>query len=694
MVDRDTFVYYIFNQDKKALYVDKVTGQVLVADDNHLKPDGTPARLQYSPSEWANTSVKYSRNTFYWGLIRDLTTSLTFHGDALTIIKHLFNQKGYETVAYLGIAKLDPLALPYKYKSWHLTELNFTKYERDLIGVKLEGIEGGASKYLKANENTEYEIDLSGDPQVKKFKADGIAFNFTRSFLIQEDSVMYAVPNYFLGMFSSAFEGLTDDVIFQDIDFKESSVYPNEDWFVSVTKETVMRVHGTIRTYFNEADGFELRVEVNDGVTSGGTTQHSLVNILANPRAQGVTEDFAFDQSFTIPAGYRAHMKIYTGSNVGGVPQITIKGLELKCEYQYRKSATFVEGLLAKRVFDLLVQFMTDGEYTAESSWLTSTPDMLYTCGDAFRGLTDVKFRLSFRKFFKSLRYAGLKVANDKIIIERLNTFFDNSSTVLNLGAVKDAKLTLADDLPGNLILAGYEEQEYEDVNGKFEPNQGQQWSTPVTKILKEIDLKCPVRADPIGAELLRINYTQRDTTDNKADKEVWKINIDTVLQVDPETGTEYYDYHRIVYDTFVGIDNWETYFNLELTPKKELLKDGPLLRSLFYKLESEYLKLVSADRNKDIETTLGTQNFKEADPIQIESLGVKLFLPYYFTFTTEVPVNLLSLIEANGYAKVSFVWNDLTWTGFIWDGSIKPADNDTQSWKLLAGPDNDLSKF
>ena len=51
-----TFISWLFNKDKKPLYVD---GIIREADkDTFLKPDGQPAHLQYSPDGWRDVLVK------------------------------------------------------------------------------------------------------------------------------------------------------------------------------------------------------------------------------------------------------------------------------------------------------------------------------------------------------------------------------------------------------------------------------------------------------------------------------------------------------------------------------------------------------------------------------------------------------------------------------------------------------------
>ena len=103
-------------------------GHVLEASDDYFKPDGQPARLSYSPDGWKDTLVKYTRNIYYMGLLRDYTVPMKFTGDGAAILKNRMYTEGVESVTYLGIAKLDRTGLPYNYYNWYLSEINFAKY--------------------------------------------------------------------------------------------------------------------------------------------------------------------------------------------------------------------------------------------------------------------------------------------------------------------------------------------------------------------------------------------------------------------------------------------------------------------------------------------------------------------------------------------------------------------------------------
>ena len=503
-------------------------GHVLEASDDYFKPDGQPARLSYSPDGWKDTLVKYTRNIYYMGLLRDYTVPMKFTGDGAAILKNRMYTEGVESVTYLGIAKLDRTGLPYNYYNWYLSEINFAKYIHSKTGVQVEALEGGLSKLFKANENTTYEIPVDEDTDHINILMDGMQFDYNRKYGIVEDQAITGTANYYLGQIETSREGATPEILFADLLPKQSSPYPNEDYFLQTNKTQEFTISGRIKIYFNRETPFELRIETNDGVSTSGFPQYSLVNIAGSPRPAGTTEEFEFNETFTLPAGSRGHMKIYGG--ISPLTEFTVLEGEITVDYVYRHPQSYIKALYPFRLLEKLVYKITDGKYTAKSDYLSAMKDIAVTSGDNLRSISNAVIKTTIRDFFKAFfsRFSiGLTVHNDQLVIEPLSYFFQDN-TIIDLGEVDDATLTVAEDLLFSKIKAGYEKQDYTDANGKYETNQGQEWTMPITKIIKDLDLVSPYRADPFGIELLRINYDKKKTTDTESDNDTFLLNITT----------------------------------------------------------------------------------------------------------------------------------------------------------------------
>jgi hypothetical protein len=775
---RKSLLYYLYSKGKKPLYQD-ANGHIQEGDASLKKPDGQPAHLQSSPEGWRDTLVKYARNILYWGVFRSYTASLKFPKDGAAILHEMRWTYGIEAVCYLGIHMLDRYSLGYTYNPAYLSELNFPKYKRSRKTVTIEALEGGMSKFLKSNEASVYEIPIDLDDDHVNVWMDGMELDFNRTFKAIENQEITGTANYYLGMVEISREGNPADMLFQDILPKQSSPYPNDDWFYSTEKTQTIRIRGTITISFNRTTAFEYRIETNEGATSG-FPQYSLVNIAGSPRTAGTVEDFTYDQTITVPAGSRINRKIYGGST--SLVEFTVLDADETIDYIYTHPGSYVKGLYPYHLLEKIIQKMTGGLYGIKSDWLFYMNDIVITSGDALRGIiTDnsdplnlikgAVIKTSLQDFFKAFNRwsAGLGIeyllatVDDKLVIEQLPYFFQ-SSTIVDLGEVSGAEQSEAEDIIFNTIKCGYNKQDYADANGRYEMNQGQQWTTPITKVVRELNLISPYRADAFGIELLRINYDGKKTSDSSSDNDTFFLNVTTTnptlffetvqfqapdqiilpasdrirngqlirvsgtvsnnndfrisnlvelatgaLQatVNPAVINEgplsvnidillqaVFDLYRPVYTSITGIPHPGSAFNTELTPKKSLLANGALIRSVMDLMDGELITFGSADKNSDFSTILAGVTVTEKDNVQIGSLPAQLFKPSYITFKSKVPLSVLDLLKANPYGKVKFSVEDVPFYGYLMDGGVKIGMNEAQTWKVLSAAENDLSKF
>lgn len=152
----------------------------------------------------------------------------------------------------------------------------------------------------------------------------------------------------------------------------------------------------------------------------------------------------------------------------------------------------------------------------------------------------------------------------------------------------------------------------------------------------------------------------------------------------------------RLAYTSITGVANPTRVYNVELSPKRCLLNCGSYIRSFHDKDDIKFVKFESAVRNIELSTTIGGVTVTEKDSVVIGSLQRKLFLEYFMTFTTQVPIDYTTLMSSNPYGKVKFTdgRTGLVLYGFMWDGGINPEPKDKKEWKLIAAPNQDLSRF
>jgi hypothetical protein len=255
----------------------------------------------------------------------------------------------------------------------------------------------------------------------------------------------------------------------------------------------------------------------------------------------------------------------------------------------------------------------------------------------------------------------------------------------IDLGEVKNMKVSCATDLLVNNIKIGSPNQDYDDVNGKQEFNTTHEYSAPITRVQKELNLVSVYRKDCFGIELTRINLDGKTTTDDKGDNDVFMIHIE-----DGPRGDGFNHLDRSLNAGATGLLSPATVFNLYLTPARALIRNGNYIRSLFYKLDSRYLTFQTTDKNDQVVASGVTEN---AD-WQLASLSAALFSCNYLEFETKVPYNLFDILNTSPLRAFKGTWAGFAFIGIPDKVSIAPGENAPQTYKLLPSPATDLTQL
>lgn len=711
----DDFLYFLLDANGRPLVGNTTTGQVQVGSkDTLLGPDGKLAKLRKTPEGWRDVLVKYGRSAKYFGLFRDFTTPMKFVGDGAMILRDIYWKKGIEGYAKLVIIKNDRSTWPEKHKTWYIGEIDFSKFKQDKYGaVTVNVMEGGLSKLFKANENKVVNIPIDEDPEHIQALLDGINLYEKGNFALADSTLLkksvvsadFYPPFVFLNS-----EGTSTGIVFrsQNTEIVNFGDPFNENWCAAADPDNAgpveLTIKGRVRFRCNTDDVGDTHIMRLWKSTMTAPELNDYI-LFTSPCDAGNEYTYDIDETISLDPDEKLYLEGKFGTLFPSGVEVEIEyleGSELTISFKNKYQPTIIKGLYLYRVFQKITELITDGKYTIKSDWLQAKKDIMITCGDSIRGIiadtannvAGPVIRTSISDLFQFLlsRWSvGLGIENDKLVIEPIAYFFPTTNAIA-LGQVDDCEFVPAEDLLFNTIKAGYENVEYNNTNGKSEVNSGQQWGTPVTRVVREQDMKSPYRADPYGIEFLRINLDGKTTTDDSSDNDVFAINIETQLTV--VGSDQYYKLNRPAYSSITGVMDAEGIFNVELSPKRGLLNNGPWLHSLLDGLDSGVIKLDNADKNKELATTLAGLTIIEKEDIDISHLGSRLALPHYATFTTSVPLNVPAVLKTTPYYQVSFIWKSVTWNAFLWDGGIKPATNDKQQWKMLLSANNDVTKL
>ncbi len=294
----------------------------------------------------------------------------------------------------------------------------------------------------------------------------------------------------------------------------------------------------------------------------------------------------------------------------------------------------------------------------------------------------------------KSLMWGNVAMGVDKDgtlqgrpFIESLDYAYRAGIKVVDLGIVdKDWKSSPATDLMYNSIKAGFEDQQYDAINGQQEVNSTQYWGSDLLTPVAELDLISKYRGDCIGIETVRV--TQQDTAASRSDNDPFMIWIeDTPVSNDPFTY-----YHPLRTTNITGVD--PSFYNWKLSPKHSAGRGGPYLASIFYNMIGYSLKLTGYSKNISLTVTENGMKTIESAPIEIVNLPRPLFIPEYYETTQGVATELISMIDNNPYADLTFTVNGVVAKAFISNLKVDLGKESPQGLKLLLTPDNKLSDF
>jgi hypothetical protein len=664
------FIYFLLDENNNSYY--QYGDTVLLSAS--LKP------LEFTPDGWRKIQIQNQRNQTYFAIDRSFTVPLEYVKDGAQILKYIYYNFGVEAKVYMSVCEqrlfFDATNYGFYYTLLYRGEIDLANFKHDSTKVTVNIMEGGMVKMIKAYENTKYEIPVDV-PDAVEIWMDGVEFNVSAKYIIQEGQTtgVHLPGVLFVNSEGTIINTVTNTVFLQgsgSINYGTSDqwiLHNVSDTIIQLRLQGFIKVKADISTFY----GFGVQIDASTG----------LAIYTNNNFPAGVETTIPFDALFNLPPGE----KLFFTSTYAGAITTFIRYLdgEVNISYRTKYKPSTIKALRPLYIFQQLISKMSDGLYTPSSTYLQSIQDVVITCGDAIRGIAGAKIKTSLRDFFSSYnRDFGLAMGmmGSTLRMEE-KAFWVQYVDFIDLGEVSKMKVSPATDLLINNIKIGTPNQDYDDVNGKEEFNTTHEYSAPITRVAKDLNLIGVYRNDCYGIEFTRLNLDGKATTDNDSDNDVFEIHIEDNPRVDG-----FYHLDRALNAGATGLLTPSTVFNLYLTPARGLRRNGNYIRSLFYKLEAKYLKFQTTDKNDKVVAGGITEN---AD-VQIVSLDPALFSCNYLEFETKVPVDTLELLKANPLKAFAGTWAGFAFVGIPDKVSIQPGDNGAQTFKLLASPQTDLT--
>ena len=655
-----------------------------------FKRNSEKYECKYSPDEWNNNVLNWERSSNSEGLIVKYTTNFSFIKEDADYLRLCFKATGVFSEVKFIVERYDYST--FSFEPYYSADIDFYSYEDTKNKVSVVTTEISYRASMEANLDTTYEIDL---PNAANFvRYDRIRLKSTIACTGDTNetgisSLTSITPSLFI---------TTEDIFGGKVQV-QSVLGPNLNnleenasdlWILqandSVSLNISVSFDFTIQLLIRANDGYiQLLMFVGKEINDARKVEIGSVRVTK-------------DQQYAYLKGNvnLANQNINTGENVYFVIRPTSlmrvesvkSNTDMKVDINYYDRIGNTKDIYGLRPIDLLkslIEKATAGEYNqVKSNLLTigEVSNMLITSGDLIRGIEGAKIKTSLKDFFqafKSMFGASYTFKNingvETLEVEQVNYFYDRNTMITEVDDISDHSMKVKDNDVYNKLKIGYEDQTYDEVNGKKEFNTTVEFSINSKHNGKELNLISPYRADMYGIEFTIVDYEQQETTDSNNDNDVFIIHTGSRLSGFINGYSLNRNYKILNSDSYVGA----TAFNVYLSPKRCLLRQIEYIKSLFM-FSGDELKFASSTKDYDVTSTGWIVEHSDV----LLSNYSNLFKPITHEFETMVPANISDLINEGYRGYIAFIDNGELLKGFIESISENPGRNKSQKWKLI----------
>ena len=690
-----------------------------------------------SPIDWEDTGVGLSRNEKYHGVFNKFSAPLTFSEDAIYILRYLYGRDGYETAIVLYIEEYkDVIGYDFFYKG----ELDFSNIENvdeiERYSFKANIAELGVSADLFAKEDLDQEIPLDG----------------TDSIVIRHDGLSLETQySWAAGGASSLFYGYkVNERLYPDVGFINVETSPYFKDFILPTNQLLHQVANdpfkyliiallsidstitidydfTVTTAANVVNPVQVGLKLEQHpwpIPQGAYTLQSHWFFLTATGHQASNSSQRYTGSstrnLTIPVNTLWKFGVLVANNSTVINQdvtVEVHSISIKVTGTGRLPESDARTL---RYIDFVKRLVSQtlgssigvrSDYLQYSKTLASNYDSdtlwtMVTSGMALRQLPNPVIKTSISQMYRDLRRWGLGLAieGNNIRIERLPYFYQKDRLVFTLSEITALKVLNANDYLGNEFKLGYNDQTFDDLNGRYDYNTEVKWSFPTKRVKREIDWSSPYYASIYGIEYSRaLGLVKKDTTDSQYDNQTYLIQVDG----NPATWTNGKPNLLRSSGIITGVPFPSSVYNTGLTPATTFYHNREYVRAIAYGLplsEGRKLEFLKSEKNKDFYRSQNSVIIDEDADIPVTTLHDvngdppdALFQPTVIEVEAAVSEELFEIFEQNyenRYGVIGFYYNDVFFRIFVLDITTTPGDEKTYRIRGLSSPDNDLTKL
>lgn len=685
--------------------------------------------------KWQEMGYDDERNIRMSGLFRKYSNTYRFVLDLAKIMRNIYYTQGDTGIGILYVERLNKDTQFYE-KDFE-ADLDFSTFrdERDYSAVEIK--EKGVAEKIKSREDIKYEVSATGSlsktAEIQPLKLlgqcrfltgqtsglNGNFLNWIQLTWVNEvlakvsdtpanKPISYITPESSNGFVKGEFEltgtswattsgAYSNYLLKAEVALSKVSVRIDLPVFLDNLDATALSVKATIYTY-NTGVGAETKIYETAAAAVAGNS-----DLLHTFSIEHTIDSMSVNDVIVI----------VLESNKQTQWQIKYENdVRLDIDFQHYTDTFQVKGV---SIFDLakeLVSQITDGAAIFQSNLLgTNTnytdgldcnpKDILILSGDSIRGISDALIKVSLKDLLKAIDVwfsAGLGVEGNTVRIERKEYFFKNNTAneIADLGDIVDCVYEHATDFLYNELQIGYAEQEYDEINGKDEPNTTAIYQFNRTNEKNMLDMISPVRGDGYGIFYTWANYVLSEQKDSTSDNSLFALQISSTA-----TMGVYDALYPQDIDASASISGYlepQRLMNPGLTPMHCVRRNARYLYSMVFATGAlnstvSLLRFQSISKNRTLSLKITTSYaMKLTDNIQLNGFGNRLFLPIIANIETQSPKLYNQLFESNRYGYFTYNWQGVINKGFVLKSSGINAVPRIHKYRLLLTPDTDTT--
>lgn len=681
----------------------------------------TSLELSYAPAGWDEKSITFMRNETYHSVLRSISASLRFVLDGRAFIIDKYDTYGVNTVISIAIQRRDPSADTFSDYFTGVLDLSKLVITRDYAECPI--IDNTILAKFKARDAIEVDIfdtttlddaSFSNFDLGREMSVEGVTIRQLATYA-GEGNVFANSPGGPMNInddgnpLANAWDASEIDPAETTIPSVGFMIYTNsssttqEIWInisLTVDGDVIMTSDPTNASY-----SFTVKL-IND------TTD---VDTILSDSEVGITSDSAFAVDLTHTEFYSVNVaagkSLYLKANftaTDSVPRgncsyyFDFTNVEIEMHRVTPGFATSAPYLcFPHEMLHRLLQKIIGGTVTLNAAILGRTDSLPNTYGSdgAFslmgigsgymiRGFPIDKkpLKTSIKDFIKSIQAltpVGLwyKESDSTWYLYSMDQFYKNTE-IIALGEVSEFQRQVDETLYFNSVLVGYEKKvEYEEINGIESANVSVQFANNLSLINNEKDLRSKYRGDDYGIELARKKtYTLYPTYDTKYDSDIFMIMMKRLTGANVGTLQGYDNF-----STISGILSQASRLNLDITPKRNLLRNASIVGIPLWKQTTAATKFVGSQYNVPLSTQKASEGsaIVETDDVSKTTLGEPLYHPEVYNFKAPVTAAQIATLMADPHGFVSFYYLGTQYKGYVLEVSTEPWQREG-NWTLI----------